>query len=765
MSCDELRPLLAGLLDGELEPAEEDVVRAHLAGCPGCAHELEAQREVALRVRAAAGPPGPSPEAWRELERALAGQLAAEAPPRSAPRWLRPALTLAALAASIAAALWLGGVLLEPPHSMAVERLPVSYLQFADPRLPRARPTSRLPRLVDVEGFEAARAALTDDAVAVLASHGLVQVPTSLQRPVDHYPLAVEPGSPAPLITADAALLLYGGAAGRAAVALEEAVVVPGLRELVALLARELAALEDEGRTRAVRRAARLARERVAVAASLVGVDPLLPAEARASIEEEVALVRAAGAYARSRVLGRPVDYGAFRPRGLFVEGPLADHARAAAWLSRSGFALDLARPDEARAACMVTIALARGRTTRGLTGLGLQARLEAAIEVLHGPPDELTPLDLALAIRQAVGEPVVRPSDLDPPAVLEAVLERAAAQAEARGAGLVRSREAAPLQAVLLGSTRSVEGRTLTRLSAPAVPGRTRPTSLDLLTLLGSRLAGTVTSLGAQAGADYVAALESLAPEAEVWSDPEHPVPVRASLERGRLWALAALFEPTAGPDPFLASPRYRDRALLLGLAGLNAPPAGPLGEGEPPAEGPLPEVEPLPRFYARLGFSAQRLAAAVEHVGERWAGEPDPRLARAAAGLERVARALEALRDAALDGLDGRPVAPITAEELRRFRGLLAAHAPAQVASAEDVYELTTPAGVRVLHRVVPRLDRLYLVVLDRATGRARLACGPAFAARELWTDGERLTPELAAELPSDPPAWARHVVVPRR
>ena len=46
MTCDEARILLHALLDGELDAGHAREVEAHIAGCPACAAELAAQREM-----------------------------------------------------------------------------------------------------------------------------------------------------------------------------------------------------------------------------------------------------------------------------------------------------------------------------------------------------------------------------------------------------------------------------------------------------------------------------------------------------------------------------------------------------------------------------------------------------------------------------------------------------------------------------------------------------------------------------------------------
>jgi hypothetical protein len=88
-----------------------------------------------------------------------------------------------------------------------------------------------------------------------------------------------------------------------------------------------------------------------------------------------------------------------------------------------------------------------------------------------------------------------------------------------------------------LLGNTRSLEARVYTRLTQPVVQHRTRPTSLDLLYLLGSRQrAPSIVSAERLDAVGYDEGLDSLTPEAATWIDATRPMSYRSSLERARL-------------------------------------------------------------------------------------------------------------------------------------------------------------------------------------------------------------------------------------
>ena len=121
------REQLSALLDGELGPAEQAELRAHLAGCPQCAAELE---ELALVGQAARELDEPPPEGYfdelpgRVRQRLRAARPAAAAPPASRRR-VAPAWSWAAAAAVLV------GVL-----------LPVLWQRQAQAPLPAAAPAT-----------------------------------------------------------------------------------------------------------------------------------------------------------------------------------------------------------------------------------------------------------------------------------------------------------------------------------------------------------------------------------------------------------------------------------------------------------------------------------------------------------------------------------------------------------------------------------------------------------------------------------------------
>ncbi len=764
MTCDKIAELQA-LHDDELAPEARVALVLHVEGCAACQDELVALDALSDLVREAA--PAPPPDVWRTFDADLRAGLATTPQglvllPGGARR-LGPALAVAATVAAVALPLWLFAF--EPRIAFASEGpMPQIGMRYSEPDVPPSRGAGA-PR-----GLEAAMAALGPAAGKQLERDLVVQVRVAA---ADLEALGEwAPSGTTPLWTADASLLLVGAAASRAAWALERDVVAPDLLRLLDGALRELAAFEGRSREPAVVRAARRAREVLAVACALAGGQPALLGESRGRVEAEVAAVRAARGARVSPILGREVDDRAFVPRGLWATDPvLARHARAVAWLTRAGLRLDGASPDEARAAALLTLALAAAPGTNGRSGLGELARLEGALEVLVGPPDGLVAGDLLEALRQVLGRASVRPSDLAPDDLVLDLAERARAEAAARGRERVGP--PGPPELHLVGGTRSLAGEALQQLVDPAVPGRGREaSSLDLLALLGSRQARTIISARRADPPGFDPAFEKLRLATSSWRETQGELPARTCLEQGRLWAAAALLDPTAtsaGP----AGRAYRDRLLLASLAALEAVPPSGSGRPAPRLLAPL-VVEPLPRLHARLAFGARRLATALEQVAE---GRVAPRVAAALVDLRRVAELEEGLREASVDALIGsgaggaaigsgaggaaigRGQGKAGRDALRDAPALLAALAPLDLRTASDLLELRATGEAQVLHRVVFGLDRLAVVVPDGQGGLVA-AIGPAFAAGEVWTRGQRLAPADVASTRREDPEWATHL-----
>src|SRR5882672_539747 len=87
MTCDDARPAIDALVDGELAREEERVLRAHLDACPACARDLGERRAFSGSVResfdrgleAAEPPPGTRERLAERLHAASRGRVAVPA--------------------------------------------------------------------------------------------------------------------------------------------------------------------------------------------------------------------------------------------------------------------------------------------------------------------------------------------------------------------------------------------------------------------------------------------------------------------------------------------------------------------------------------------------------------------------------------------------------------------------------------------------------------------------------------------------------------
>ena len=117
MSCDEARPLLHGLMDGELDPSRTRAVEAHVASCEACAAELAQFRQMRTAMRHE-GMTFAAPAALRSR---IEAALPTAAPKRAVPsrRWLLQGFAVgSALSAAVAV-----GVVAVVTHTAQDDRL------------------------------------------------------------------------------------------------------------------------------------------------------------------------------------------------------------------------------------------------------------------------------------------------------------------------------------------------------------------------------------------------------------------------------------------------------------------------------------------------------------------------------------------------------------------------------------------------------------------------------------------------------------------
>jgi anti-sigma factor RsiW len=154
MTCERMRTLLPGYLDGELPAAEQFAVQAHMDGCAGCAGECEAQRRL-IRLLADAPRRTLGPE-WDAALKARIVSLERTGDGRSGERvaWLRPDWRL--LIAPAAAAALLLGVWRPVPTTVTRASLPPSERAYVSKLVGQHVAGTRIQELPEQEAVDVA---------------------------------------------------------------------------------------------------------------------------------------------------------------------------------------------------------------------------------------------------------------------------------------------------------------------------------------------------------------------------------------------------------------------------------------------------------------------------------------------------------------------------------------------------------------------------------------------------------------------------------
>ena len=101
-------------------------------------------------------------------------------------------------------------------------------------------------------------------------------------------------------------------------------------------------------------------------------------------------------------------------------------------------------------------------------------------------------------------------------------------------------------------------------------------------------------------------------------------------------------------------------------------------------------------------------------------------------------------------------------TRAELRAFCPLFQAWAPRDPRALQTLFELREGGALELLQRVTTRADRLYLIVVDSASGRPALGCGPALVTTEALSPGGLELSGLGPDTPwvEASPLWATQI-----
>lgn len=578
-----------------------------------------------------------------------------------------------------------------------------------------------------------------------LESRGFVVLPAGY--PLVHFVYDENAyGSVPNYVTTDAAYHVWHLAFDKVLRQLEQETLLPALEELVTGLLDAAGAQAEMMAGTPLADDAAAVEQYFQVAAAELG----LPGALGPLAEAEVALIGAAsGDPATSPLLGSPVDYSLFTPRGHYTRNEdLERYFLGMTALGQLAFCLPetLGCPDGVRPARLGLLASRLVVADPALAALWRQVYEPTAF--LVGLADDYTPFEWAAAATS------VSPTWLEDPSVLaDGDVARAVDALVA-----TRAVEINPALATvrIMGTRFVLDAFVLDQLIFPNVgtgqDPRTLPSGLDVAAVLGSGLARDVLDdSGALDYANYesqrawLTAAVAARPAAD-WG---------ATVYDAWLYALQPVLagHGAAFPD-YLRGPAWAAKDLQTGLASyaelkhdtiLYAKQALAEGGGDVPQER-RHWVEPEPVAFERL--------AAVADLTRRGLADRDVLSGSNAALLDEVSRYCAFLARVARAELAGEDVSEAdnqklldTGIQLERLV-FLASDFPADGSSPEGdqdaalVADIATGGPGEYLEIGTARFDRL-LVVVPADGGTFQVAVGAVNAYRELVSD-ERLTDE---------------------
>lgn len=159
MNCEQVQSLIDEMVDGELPPAVQADLQAHLVDCSACDAEVRAALDLRGRLAALPDRVAPARDLWPEIATRIATRNGVVRQPRRVP------LAIAAAAAGIAiaalVALQIANPTAPPPTRVAGDDAPASVVVAIDPGM-------RLAGHALLDSVEAGDSNLSPEAIAVV---------------------------------------------------------------------------------------------------------------------------------------------------------------------------------------------------------------------------------------------------------------------------------------------------------------------------------------------------------------------------------------------------------------------------------------------------------------------------------------------------------------------------------------------------------------------------------------------------------------------
>lgn len=732
--------LLSALFDGELEAEEKALIEASLAKSDRLQEELDFYRELTA-ITSELEVPMPSASRWDRFDDALdAGLKDLDAQPlRLGPRpagqswnWRNAFIPLAAAAGFFLSLIILGASTTESGRNIALAYTPFHVSQEAYQEKPVQRVSKPTPssRILD----EAQRKLrLSAKEREDLERHLLtLRREPSTGNLVKNY-LKLLKGKDGVLITPELATVLYEGSARRVARDVELYEIQPRLKRMIRASIQSVSLFHTQAKNSESRVACERALEYLGTAAMLFDLDVKLSPALAARCQAEVKRIEAGRGAEFSEILGRDVDYTAFRSRSPYLgDAELAAYERVIYWFGRAPLSLKKSEGVETRAAMVLVAAAAHAKEFETWN------TIDQMVALLFGPRDDLSLMDLRLAMQSTFGYQLKSIDQLADAQLSSKISTMMSAASKFHNKGLISgagTRGGANLR--ILGGARNPDA-----LAAAFMTGgqggfqRAHARVLDFPVVLGH---GEAQRLLVEDEDDGSLLLDKAhQAKSVIFTDG-----ALSFVERSRIEASKSLLEiPVLSVhesrrllSASLVSLDERTRALDLPKNDVKTKMAAPV------------YVEAYPEFFDRYVHASSQLLKNLRTL------KVSRKLQPALADLQLIHFVLRVMALRAREAAEGRGKADL--EMGLTLRRILPAFVGTAQWTARTLNEVIYPDGLEYSQRLLGGSDSLVRLVLVEQNGGLEyvLARGCVLSARENY-GSKRLSPDNAGQ--GDRPLW---------
>lgn len=521
------------------------------------------------------------------------------------------------------------------------------------------------------------------------------------------------------------------------------------------------------------------------VAASLIGLNPTLPTDAKAIVDKELALISRHQGFAFGHIFPYQLDYSQFVPRGHYSRTEsLQSYFRTMMWFGLAPFAL---QTNESRADETIRQSLLLTRSLYRSNLLEDWSTIYETSSFYVGTADDITPPEWKSLMDRVFGINAAPRTFLEMPkfeAFVDAAMKMRPARIQSRQAVRART-EVLPdptVQFRFMGQRYIPDSEILQRLSVPVE--RVFPTGLDVMAVFGSSRAAAIVDANPEIynperwegyGGERTKLINEFSKlKPEQWN---------SNLYWGWLNALRALLVPAAKESPaFMKNTAWQDKSLHTALGSwaqlrhdtiLYGKQSGAeMGDGSEPAPY-RGYVEPNVVFWDRLlqltrrsklGLSSRKLI--TDELESKF---------------EMFEETLDNLKRISEKELRNERLTKAEYDSIRAIGGTLEYLTLSVMTGHPDTWELVNETdkdmatvadvhtgGNEVLEQGVGRANEILVIV--PIEGKLYLTKGAVFSYYEFRSPAaERLTDEAWQKMLDDgrgpkPPAWTRSFLLTR-